>query len=155
MAPVLANKLPFITRFKTPLDFGYSYHGHRIFGKNKSWRGLFSGIVFGTFAGWVMHQAFFASEPLGHYLIVAAAMSAGALIGDAVESFFKRQRGIESGNPWFPFDQTDYIIGGLVFILPFQTLPLSMVLWIFGIFFGLHLVSSYVGYLLGLKDQPI
>ena len=155
MAPVLANKLPYITRFKTPLDFGFSYRGHRVFGKNKSWRGLFSGIIFGTFVGWLMHMWFFADEPLGHYLLVAAAMSAGALIGDAVESFFKRQRGIQSGNPWFPFDQTDFIIGGLLFILPFDTLSLSLVLWIFGWFFGLHLLSAYVGYLLGLKDKPI
>jgi CDP-2,3-bis-(O-geranylgeranyl)-sn-glycerol synthase len=155
MAPVLANKIPFITRFKTPLDFGHSYRGHRIFGKNKSWRGLFSGIIFGTFVGWLMHMWFFPETALGHYLLVAAAMSAGALIGDAVESFFKRQRGIQSGNAWFPFDQTDYIIGGLLFILPFETLTISLILWIFGIYFGLHLFSSYIGYHLGLKDKPI
>lgn len=155
MAPILANKLPYITRFKTPLDFGRSYRGQRIFGKNKSWRGLLSGIVFGIVTGWVMHTWFFSDDPLGHYLLVAAAMSAGALIGDAVESFFKRQRGIPSGTAWFPFDQTDYIIGGLLFILPFGLLSLSMVFWIFGWFFGLHLISSYIGYLLGLKDKPI
>lgn len=155
MAPVLANKLPFITRFTTPLDFGYSYRGQRVFGKNKSWRGLLSGIVFGTFVGWLMHMWFFSGSPLGHYLLVATAMSAGALIGDAVESFFKRQRGIPSGSAWFPFDQTDYIAGGLLFTLPFGALSLSLVLWIIGWFFGLHLLSSYIGYLLGLKDKPI
>ena len=82
-------------------------------------------------------------------------MSAGALIGDAVESYFKRQRRIPSGQPWFPFDQTDYIIGGLLFSMPFAVLPVWLILWVFGLYFGLHLLSSYIGYRLGLKELPI
>jgi len=37
----------------------------------------------------------------------------GALLGDIVESFFKRRKGIERGKDWIPFDQLDFIIGVL------------------------------------------
>lgn len=155
MFPVFASKLPLLRRYNAPLDFGKTYLGRPVFGKNKTWRGLISGILAGTLAGWIIHGLFFNDGGLSHYLILSAAMSAGALIGDALESFFKRQRGIESGKAWFPFDQTDYIVGGLLFTLPFGGTSLEIVIWVFAIYFGLHLFSSYIGYLLGLKDQPI
>lgn len=155
MAPVFSSRLPIIRRWRTPLDFGKSWNGHRIFGPNKTWRGLLSGIVMGTLAGLILYGPFFSDDNQIAFLLVCASMSAGALIGDAVESFFKRQRGTSAGDPWFPFDQTDYIIGGLLFTLPFGLLPLWVVVWIFVIYFGLHLLTSYLGYLLKLKDKPI
>lgn len=156
MAPVFTSKLPFIRNWETPMDFGKSYKGVRIFGKNKRWRGLISGIIAGTITGLIIYEPFFADDYSRlTFALIAASMSAGALIGDAVESFFKRQRKIASGQPWFPFDQTDYIIGGLIFVLPFGVLHLWLILWVVGLYFGLHLVSSYIGYLLGLKELPI
>jgi CDP-2,3-bis-(O-geranylgeranyl)-sn-glycerol synthase len=153
MVPVFASKLPGLRNWNAPLDGGKMYRGKRIFGKNKTWRGLISGTVAGTFVAMVVYGTL--TDLRLELVLIGAAMSAGALIGDAVESFFKRQRGIESGKAWFPFDQTDYIIGGLLFTLPFGVLPLWLVVWTFVIYFGLHLISSYIGYLLGLKNDPI
>lgn len=155
MAPVFSSRIPVLNRWRTPLDFGKSWNGHRIFGPNKTWRGLCSGIVVGTLTGLLLYGPFFSDGNQVTFLLICASMSAGALIGDAIESFFKRQRGISSGEAWFPFDQTDYIIGGLVFTLPFGVLPLWIVIWIVILYFGLHLLSSYIGYLLKLKDAPI
>lgn len=155
MAPVLSNRIPGFKNWNTPLDFGKSWRGQRIFGTNKTWRGLVSGIVAGTLTGLILYGPFFSDDNKVTFLFVCAAMSAGALFGDAVESFFKRQRGVSSGSSWFPFDQTDYIIGGLLFTLPFGILPLWLVVWVFILYFGLHLLSSYIGYLLGLKEKPI
>lgn len=155
MAPVLSNRIPGLNRWNTPLDFGKTYNGVRVFGANKTWRGLTAGIVAGTVTGLLLYGPFFSEDSKITFLLVCAAMSAGALVGDALESFFKRQRGIPSGHAWFPFDQTDYIIGGLLFTLPFGLLPLWLVVWVFVMYFGLHLLFSYVGYLLGLKEKPI
>lgn len=155
MTPVFASKLPGLRNWQTPLDFGKTYRGKRIFGQNKTWRGLLSGIFMGTLTGLILYGPFFSEDNQLTFLLVCASMSAGALIGDAVESFFKRQRGIASGESWFPFDQTDYIIGGLLFTLPFGLLPLWLAAWVFIIYFSLHLVSSYIGYLVGLKDKPL
>ena len=148
MTPVFASRLPGLRNWNTPLDFGKSFRGKRIFGPHKTWRGLLSGIVIGTLVGLLIHGG-------AETLLLCIAISAGALIGDAVESFFKRQFNIDSGKAWFPFDQTDYIIGGLLFTLPFGILPLWVFVWVFVLYLGLHLISSYIGYLLGLKDQPI
>jgi len=79
----------------------------------------------------------------------------GALGGDAIESFFKRQRGVPPGRGWFPFDQLDYIIGASLATMPFVALSvlqygLLIVLWLV-----VHLVASYVGWLLHLKERPI
>jgi CDP-2,3-bis-(O-geranylgeranyl)-sn-glycerol synthase len=153
MVPVFASKLPGLRNWNTPLDFGRTYKGKRIFGKNKTWRGLLCGTIAGTLVAMMVYGTFWNIDLLA--ISLGAAMSAGALVGDAVESFFKRQRGIESGKAWFPFDQTDYIIGGLLFTLPFGILPLWLVIWVFIMYFGLHLLSSYIGYLLGLKNDPI
>ena len=155
MAPVFGNKVPGFKNWDTPLDFGKSYNGQRILGPNKRWRGLISGVVLGTITGVILSQTYFSHYNTILFVALSASMSLGALVGDAAESFFKRQHGIKSGKPWFPFDQTDYIIGGLVFALPFTFIPLWVIGWIFCLYFGLHLATSYIGYLLGLKDAPI
>ncbi len=155
MTPVFSSKIPYVKNWNTPLDFGKSYRGQRVFGKNKTWRGLLSGVVLGTLTGYILSQTYFTDYDTVLFTLLAASMSFGALAGDAVESFFKRQRGIPSGKPWFPFDQTDYIIGGLLFTLPVTIVPFWVAAWVLALYFGLHLLSSYIGYLLGLKELPI
>lgn len=155
MAPVFSKRIPYLRDWKTPLDMGKSFNGVRLLGKNKTWRGLISGIVAGTLMGVILQKTYFSEYDAVLFIAMSASMAAGALIGDAVESFFKRQHNIASGRSWFPFDQTDYIIGGLLFALPFTVLPLWLILWVFALYFGLHLLSAYIGYLLGLKERPI
>lgn len=155
MTPVFSSRVFLLRDWKTPIDFGKNYRGQRILGKNKTWRGLVSGVVMGTLTGVILSQTYFSDYNTILFILAAASMSLGALVGDAVESFFKRQRGIKSGQAWFPFDQTDYIIGGLVFAMPFTFIPFWLIVWVFGLYFGLHLLTSYIGYRLGLKDLPI
>lgn len=150
--PVIVNKIPLLNRWKTPLDFGKSWRGVRIFGTNKSWRGLVSGAVIAGCVGWIIQHT---TNSVEASVFLGAAMGAGALIGDAVESFFKRQRGIGSGKKWFPFDQTDYIIGGLLFAAPFVELSILLIVRVLILYFGLHLLVAFLAYKLKLKDTPI
>jgi CDP-2,3-bis-(O-geranylgeranyl)-sn-glycerol synthase len=39
------------------------------------------------------------------------------MLGDIVESFFKRRIGLSRGEKWLGFDQIDFIIGGLLLSL--------------------------------------
>jgi CDP-2,3-bis-(O-geranylgeranyl)-sn-glycerol synthase len=155
MTPPIANKIPYLNRWHAPMDFGRSLRGVRLFGANKTWRGLITATAAGTLFGALIHNGFFPDTDWGPYLLRCAVISAGALVGDAVESFFKRQRKLPPGTTWFPFDQIDYIIGGLVFMIPFGLPSLRVVLAILGIYFGLHLVITVVSYYLGFKDKPI
>ena len=80
--------------------------------------------------------------------------SAGALTGDALRSFFKRQRGMAPGKSWFPFDQIDYVLGGVVFTACYIQLTLWQYVLLFIVWFLLHPLATLIGYLLKLKDSP-
>lgn len=158
MSPVFANKILILRDWKTPLDFGKSWHGKRLLGDNKSLRGLVFGTAMAALTALLIRLFTNPADNLqihASFILVGALMGAGALLGDAVESFFKRRVGVAPGNSWFPFDQIDYIIGGLLVIYPIYRPPLSLMTTILLLYFGLHLTTSYVGYLLGLKDKPI
>ena len=158
MAPVLINKVPLINRWNTPMDFGAKWRGVRIFGPHKTWRGLVSGVVFASGFAAAQYATFGSlAASLSEAMILGALLGFGALLGDAVASFFKRQRGIPSGKPWIPFDQTDYIIGGLVLGYPLlaDILSPAFVLIILVAYTGLHFLVSYIGYQLGLKPRPV
>ena len=42
-APVFASRIPKSEKLALPLDFGKSFRGKRIFGENKTFRGLLAG----------------------------------------------------------------------------------------------------------------
>ena len=171
-APVISNHIPFLKHWKTPLDLGKSFRGKRILGDNKTWRGLLIGILAATLTIWLQqrlwlaigssHSVFwfnvasYGKYASGHtYLWLGGLLGTGALLGDAVESFFKRQRGVASGYSWFPYDQIDYIIGALLlssFITRFTFLGyLSFI----AIWTGVHIVTAFLAFKAGLKDRPI
>ena len=153
--PVLANKIPIIRSWRTPLDFGKSWHGKRLLGNNKTWRGVLTGTLLAGLTGLLIYQFWQLRPDWPATLGLSLLMGLGALLGDAVESGIKRRRNIPSGHSWFPWDQIDYIIGGLALVYPFSSLSLKRIGLIFVIFFVLHLVTSYLAYVAGLKERPI
>jgi len=164
--PILVAPIPFLKKFNAPIDGGKKWRGHDLLGPHKTWRGIIAGIIIATITLWAqqllaMHYgwAHYAAGGVDYahlpIFILGPLFAIGALGGDAVESFFKRQRGIKSGGKWVPFDQLDYIIGSVIVSLFVVILSPLQYLWIFIIWFLMHLISSYVGYLLGLKKDPI
>ncbi len=158
MAPVIAARLPVLRHWQTPIDLGVTWRGKPLFGKNKTWRGL----LFGTLcAGLVALLQFYLFMPYvgaaGEAILLGLSLGFGALAGDAIASFFKRQRGVPAGKSWIPFDQTDYILGGLALAYPVAhgVLTLPLVLTVIVLYGGLHVLVSYIGYLLGLKKSAI
>ena len=163
--PIFTAKIPLLSRFNQPVDFGREYKGQKIFGPHKTIRGFISGIAVGSliFAlqvylynnyDWAVQL----SDGLDYSklpLISGFLLGFGALFGDLIKSFFKRQLKIASGEAWAPFDQLDYIIGGLYFSLFVVWLEPFDYLIIAAVWFLLHLFSSYIGYLLKLKKDPI
>lgn len=155
MSPVIINKIPVINEWNTPLDFGKSFRGKRILGDNKRWRGLVFGTLLGGLTGLLVGALNHNTVGTIHPFWAGCILGAGALLGDALESFCKRQRGVKPGQPWFPFDQIDYIIGGLLAIYLFMQPQIWVMLTIFVVYFGLHLLLAYIGFLLGFKKTPI
>ena len=105
-------------------------------------------------SSWIQSISYLDYDDISIWMI-GSLMGLGALLGDAVESFFKRQAGVSPGESWVPFDQLDYIAGGLLLTLPWVHLSIVSYIWMFVVWFGMHLLFSYIGYMLHLKDKPI
>lgn len=166
MAPIFAAHIPALRRFDAPVDFGQTFRGRRVFGNHKTWRGFVVGIMAATFvlalqqvlvgqyawAAWLANGLDYHDLPT---LIVGPLFAIGALGGDAIKSFFKRQIGIKPGGTWLPFDQIDYIVGGALAVLPYIHFTIRQYLLLVLAWTAIVLVSTYLGWLLKLKDQPI
>lgn len=166
MIPIPIAKVPFLRKFDMPMDFGKTYRGHRVFGSHKTWRGFISGILVATLVLWlqqlsVEHYAWAANltSQIDYTqlptLLLGPLFAIGALGGDAIESFFKRQRNTPPGHGWFPWDQLDYIIGASLITAPFVALTAGQYVWLILLWFVIHLISTYVGWLIGFKERPI
>ncbi len=146
MAPVLFRWLP----GGYPIDFGVSLGGKRLLGANKTWRGLVVGVLCAVGVSSLLSLVWwpfsFSAWKWGFYA------GLGALLGDAVKSFFKRRVGIAPGKPWIPFDQIDFAIGGLllgsiVFFPGWWLSFFAVVLSASG-----HVLINHIGYALGIRD---
>ncbi|HEX8227596.1 MAG TPA: CDP-archaeol synthase [Candidatus Saccharimonadales bacterium] len=165
MMPVFAALIPGLKKYDHPMDLNRTYRGKRIFGSHKTFRGLIAGVLSATVALWLQQVAVGHSADLAAWtsqvdytavpvLLLGPLFGLGALLGDAVESFFKRQIGRQPGQGWFPFDQTDYIIGGALATMPFIRLSLMQYALVIGLWLILHIASNYVGYFMGIKEKP-
>lgn len=153
----IANASALLVGGGTPIDFGKTYKdGKRILGDGKTWRGLFVGTFVGVTAGFGLSVAAkyaalyefpitlsdFTGFPFMMPLIFSICF--GALLGDIVESFFKRRVGKNRGEDWIPFDQLDFIIGVLIatFLmgLLLQVTGLLSYNWFFNNFTPLHIL---------------
>ena len=163
-APIIVMKVPGLKRLSAPIDLGLQFHGKRVLGDHKTWRGLLAGMAAAAVMLW-LQQRLAAHYPVLHIFIgpvdgyaslpvaVGAALGFGALAGDAAKSFFKRQRGTPPGESWFPFDQIDYIIGAAAVALLTVHMNAYVYLWAFLLWPVVHIASTAIGYTLGLKDQ--
>jgi CDP-2,3-bis-(O-geranylgeranyl)-sn-glycerol synthase len=158
--PTFAARL--FPKFEYPMDFNLTFRGKRIFGDHKTIRGLLSGIftsiIFTYFLVYVCGGLIpklglldFSQSPL----IYGFLSGTGALLGDAVKSFFKRQLNIEPGKSWFFFDQADWIIGLLITFMWYTELSWGFVINTLIIGISLHLVFRLFGFLFGIVREII
>jgi CDP-2,3-bis-(O-geranylgeranyl)-sn-glycerol synthase len=164
--PVFAARIKVLDGLNKPLDGGKSYRGKRILGPNKTYRGFIAAIITGVAIGglqillynnssWIFSVVSRLDYSSLSVLALGGLLGSGAIIGDAVKSFFKRQKGVPSGKTWFPFDQIDYVFGGILFSLGYVVLDINVYLFILGSYLLLHLLTVYVGWRLHLRTDPI
>lgn len=165
LAAFSSGKIGFLKRFNYPVDGFVKFRGKRLLGSHKTVRGFVVGVVVSIFACYV--QVFLYDHvlllrqilPLDYHMIQPVLLGIlfgfGALTGDAVKSFFKRQMKIQPGKSWFPYDQIDYILGGIFFTWFYLKLPVIFYIMILVIWFVIHLVMAFIGYLFKLRHQPM
>jgi CDP-2,3-bis-(O-geranylgeranyl)-sn-glycerol synthase len=131
-----------------------------LFGKNKTWSGILAGTLVGGLVFWIQKYVYLSGwEKLAliDYSDFSVAfgflLGLGALLGDVVASYYKRKKKIRPGKMWFPWDQLDFVfggilLGGVIYFPPIETVVVLLV--------GsplLHLGVNYLGYLLKIKEN--
>src|SRR3989338_9781808 len=125
MTPILVKKIPFL---------GKPIWENRL-GNHKTWRGL----VFGTLAGmlifWLQKIAYVNGfqklaliDYIGFSVLFGFLLGFGALLGDAVKSYYKRKAELAPGKPWIPFDQLDFVFGAIILGFLMYVPPVEIVL---------------------------
>jgi CDP-2,3-bis-(O-geranylgeranyl)-sn-glycerol synthase len=149
--PVFARKINF-------LDISIN---DKIFGKNKTYRGFLFGILFSIVTVYLqvfLYKKYLLITAISivnydkiDYLLFGFLMGFGALFGDLVKSFFKRQLKIKEGASWFPFDQFDFVIGSLIFVSVVFIPSLVHVICMITISIILHYIVVRISYSVGLR----
>ncbi len=144
--PVIVKNIPGLRTWNTPVC-------ESMFGKNKTYRGFVFGLLGAVIIGYILYyKIYFLGFPFLPYIMTSFLMGLGALVGDLVESFIKRRLYIKPGKPLPFWDGVDYILGAMLFTLPFFVPTLDQFLFLLLIAPILSLVSNSISYLLGWKN---
>lgn len=152
-----ANMAPQLLRW---IPFGNKPINEKLFGKNKTWRGLLLATVVGGLVFWFQKLQYlngFTKWAVIDYadfsLALGFLMGAGAILGDLVKSYYKRKAKIKPGQPWPLWDQLDFVLGGLLFSFFIYVPPAEVALIIVFLSPALHVVVNYLGYLLKINKS--
>lgn len=156
MAPVLFKWVPFLN---VPVDFGKKFNGKRITGDHKTYRGFLAGIIVSTIVVFLqglvnIPEEFVLLPASTNPFLYGFIFGFGALSGDSIKSFFKRQRGVPEGKTWFPFDQLDWVVGvySLIFVYGHMFEPVIYFVS-FALALIVHPTVNLLGYYLGVKKN--
>lgn len=160
MAPVIFKN--YFRSLAIPIDAGKKIGNVEIFGSHKTWRGFILGCMLGGALYCVQYFLAVNFTPFNYipfdYLSApwwfGFLFAFGAMMGDLIKSFFKRRLHITPGQTWFPFDQTDFLVGSTIVLALFFPVLWYYWLLILGIGLFLHIVLNRLGYWLKLKNTP-
>ncbi|MBP7337653.1 CDP-archaeol synthase [Niveispirillum sp.] len=152
-----------------PLDGGRSWRGARIFGDNKTWRGLVCMILFSILGCYTLMGLLALAPGLAPYAVLDfsthGAPFYGILYGlgyslfELPNSFLKRRRNIRPGQagalPHILLDQADSVFGCLLLLFPFSRMTITFVLTGVVAFTLLHLAVNYLLFLCKLRAAPL
>jgi len=154
------------SRVRRPIDAGRTFHGRRVFGDGKTWRGVLVAVV--GCVTTVALQKYVLRVPdwllLVDYrgideFVFGTTMGVGAMAGELPNSFVKRRLGIERGAtargvlalPFYIWDQVDLVTTVWPAMLPWVRPSALVVAMSFAIAFALHPLVSLIGYLVGAR----
>ena len=161
--------------FMQPIDFGHTWRGRPIFGRNKRLRGLLMmpPAAAGSFAllGGLRHQllpdwlaaGLWELSP-GRYALLGLAAGLAFMLAELPNSFLKRQLGIAPGA--MPqrgiarficplLDRFDSVLGVLIVISLLVPVPAVTWLWLLLLGPGVHALFSALLYRTGIKARAL
>jgi CDP-2,3-bis-(O-geranylgeranyl)-sn-glycerol synthase len=157
MAPSLAK--PLLSRLAlSPLDGGLSFRGRPLLGTHKTWGGTLLGILAGLLGAYIQYLVnpyldVISLLDYSYWPVIGFLLGTGAIVGDLVKSFLKRQLDIKPGHAWIPFDEIDFVVGAIVFLAPFYFPGWMNAFIILMISFIGHIVINLLGFYLRLRKK--
>jgi|SRR5215831_11427388 len=163
--PVLRFDL--VPQLKRPLDGGTKFRGRRLFGDNKTWRGvlaMFAGVLVATvaLAQWPdywrhLPSAIQRTSPW----ITGALIGLGVVLAELPNSFLKRQLGIAPGAQersalgiaFAIFDQGDFVLGVWLLLAPIWFMSPAQAAVAFVVVALIHFAINLVGYAVGARTS--
>ncbi len=144
-----ANGAPVLFGGGAPIDGKRKFRGKRIFGDNKTIRGAVAGIIAGAAVGLIEY-------PFLHFMLpIAVLLAIGAISGDLVGSFIKRQLGFKPGKGFPIMDQYGFFVVALLFAFLLGHMPGLYGMLFLIILTGLmHVATNRGAYALHLKSVP-
>lgn len=165
----LCIKFGWLSFFVRPIDSGKSFRGRRIFGANKTYRGVVA-VALGTAVGFgiqslVLHryQAFENIELLDYSRVwvigLGLLVGTAAMLSELLNSFVKRRLDIAPGETtsgvlngfFYVFDQVDFLLGAWIVLAFIVGITFVNVLYSILFLFVSHQVISLLGYMLGMR----
>ncbi len=147
-----ANGAPVLFGGGRPIDGGKKFlDGKPIFGPHKTVRGFASGLLIGTFVGWVQEVYGLSVGLQQGSTVLGFALSLGALLGDLLGSFIKRRMSLRPGAHLPLSDQLDFVLAALLFSLPVKPPSIMYALIIVVLTVPIHFIVNIMAYLLKLK----
>lgn len=161
MMPVFVKRLHFLNY---PVDLGVKLFGERLFGANKTFRGLFFGIVLAIILVFLQQVLYnyelFKNLSLIDYsginfLLFGFLTGFGVLFGDLIGSFLKRRLHVSAGKSLLIVDQINGGLGLAIFIVPFYFKSLIFAIWLILAWTIGHFILKYLGHLFGMYKEKI
>ena len=152
MLPVyLANMAPPFVRFWPGWNPPISVP---LLGSHKTVIGFAAGVAVAVAAAFIQSRLRWYGSLLSpsHWLAAGFAAGFGAMAGDSLKSFFKRRLRIAPGQRWIPFDQLDFILGGLVALSFFVRLDWIDIALICAISFVGDVLVNQLSFHLGIRE---
>ena len=158
----LGKYAPFIKRLDYPIDSGKYFRGRRIIGQHKLWSGFLFGIIVGMISGMIKYlflDTVFSDFKILNLsflenFLLSFLLSCGAVTGDLIKSFVKRQLGIAVHSPWIPFDEIDHTTVSLLLTKLFFNISWKLILTAILVVAVLHFISNLIAYLFHIKKVP-
>jgi CDP-2,3-bis-(O-geranylgeranyl)-sn-glycerol synthase len=161
-APVLRFDL--LRHFARPIDGGATLRGRRVFGDNKTWRGVVvmsSGVFTATLllSLWPACSRHWPADLRSHRALFGLLLALGFVAGELPNSFVKRQFHIEPGSRRISpfgialsiFDQADFVPAVWLTLSPLWLMsPVQALVVFVSVVMG-HSVINVIGYAIGAR----
>lgn len=164
-------KLPLLKSWSAPMDSGLVLKdGERLFGKNKTWKGLAGMVVFTALCAVALRiypkagrafQPEFDLAAIARYAFYGALLGAAYILAELPNSFFKRRLDVPPGGNiggiagllLTILDQADSVIGGAIVIACFTQVTVAQFWLLVLVASAVHYAINVLLYLVRLKGQ--